>query len=79
MKSPSDYLTRQIAKLRIAYRDDVEHIDSSLLEYLNEDCPVADDEFYFLLKGRLEATHPKPFIGKGLKTKRRDSRRTSRR
>ena len=79
MEEMSDYLRRQIAALKRLYPDSTEQIDSELHDYLTEDGPAADDEFYFLLKRRLEQDHPEPVKAKRPKNGRRDSGRSSRR
>jgi hypothetical protein len=76
MAMGSDYLRRQIALLKNDYPDKAGYIESALQEYLQEDGPVAGDEFYFLLKRRLEVQYPKPSEPKGHRTTpRRSSRR----
>ena len=55
-----DYLKGRIKQLKGRYPDSTEQIESELQEYLTEDGPPADDEFYFLLKRRLELGHPTP-------------------
>jgi hypothetical protein len=77
MAIASDYLRKQIALLKSYYPDKAEYIESALQEYLREDGPVADDEFYFLLKGRLETGLPKSSKANGHQIPRRTQRRRS--
>lgn len=79
MSEMSDYLKRRTEELKRLYSDSAEHIESELQDYLKEDGPAADDEFYFLLKRRLELDHPKPVKQKRSPIGRRDLRGTSRR
>lgn len=79
MAIASDYLRKQIALLKSYHPDKAEYIESALQEYLREDGPVADDEFCFLLKGRLEAGLPKSSKANSHQILRRTHRRSSRR
>jgi hypothetical protein len=58
MGIPSPFLRKSIASLKKSYPAKVAFIEADLQNYLDEDGPVADDEFVFGLKNRLEATHP---------------------
>jgi hypothetical protein len=60
MREAKDHLTRWITELKCQYPNDIGYIESELQDYLHEEGPPADDEFYDLLKGRLETDYPKP-------------------
>jgi hypothetical protein len=79
MKGMNDYLTRRIAELKRQYPDSTGYIESKLQDYLQEDGPPADDEFYFLLKRPLEIDHPQPLKQKRSRREQRAPGRTSRR